>query len=76
MSVFTMVALISVSGILAGAFTSWLKYREKQRQERVPEVNPNYEDELSKLQKRVEVLEKIVTDGQYDLKQQIENLKN
>ena len=74
MDIFTMVVVIVVVTMTAGVINHWLKSRHTK-------VNPAEMDEinhrlgrLEKLEKRVTVLEKIVTDKKTKLADEIDNL--
>lgn len=73
MHVFEMVVIITVVVIVAGLIKEWMI----KNQTPPVDISP-LEDRLAKLealQERVKVLEKIVTDKNYDLKSQIDNLR-
>ena len=72
LGVFEMVAIIVVATLLAGLIKEWLKTNQ------TPEVDlspvENRIDKLEALEKRIRVLEAIVTDKGYDLKKEIDRL--
>ena len=71
--IFEMVTIIAVVAIIAGLIKEWINKKSTPP----VDVSP-LEDRLTKLEaleERVEILEKIVTDKNYDLKSQIDNLK-
>ncbi|WP_185964379.1 hypothetical protein [Aliikangiella marina] len=73
MHVFEMVVIITVVVLVAGLIKDWMK----KNQTPPVDLSP-IEDRLAKLealQERVEVLEKIVTDKNYDLRSEIDNLR-
>ncbi len=75
MSMWTMIAIISVAGIIAGVFTENGKKRDSK--ETTKELNKLHAkvDALEKdLRDRVETLERIVTNPKDDLKRQFEHL--
>jgi hypothetical protein len=54
------------------AFKHWLDYRQARR----PEPAPEDDDRLRRLEERVEVLERIVTDEGYDLRRELARLED
>ncbi|MGK0224062.1 MAG: phage shock protein C [Limisphaerales bacterium] len=72
MEVFTMVAIIVVASCAAGVFNNYLKVRGQSASE---EDQEEILQEVEALRARVEVLEKIVTDEKYQLKNEIEALE-
>jgi len=67
---FEMVVIIVFLGVIAGMYKSRLRHRSEQR-------NPDPADEarLARLEERIEVLERIVTDSGYDLRRQFRDLE-
>ncbi|NMP17696.1 hypothetical protein [Thalassotalea sp. Y01] len=72
MRVFEFIIVITV---VYGIF-EYLKQRQKFQQERIKheKVTGDLESELTNIKQRLVVLEKIVTDKGYDLKQEIDDL--
>ncbi len=70
MDVFTMVTIIVIVGCATGVATEYFKSRAKA----VGKQDPALKQEVRDLRKRVEVLEEIVTDDQYDLAKEINRL--
>lgn len=63
-----MVVIIVFLGIAGSAFSSWLKHKRR-------EPAPGDEDRFARLEERVRVLERIVTDSGYDLRRQFRDLE-
>ena len=61
-----------VGGLSIGAFSVWIKHREKMA--KINAGNANQSSELEALKQRVEALETIVTDSKEQLKRKIDNL--
>jgi hypothetical protein len=70
--VFTMVAIIVVASCAAGVFNNYLKVRGQSAS---GEDQEKILQEVEALRGRVEVLEEIVTDQKYQLKNEIEALE-
>ena len=70
MDVFTMVTIIVIVGCATSVATEYFKSRAKA----VGKQDPALRQEVQELRKRVEVLEEIVTDDQYDLAKEINRL--
>ena len=70
MDVFTMVAIIVVVSCAAGVANQYFRSRAKT----AGKPDPVLQREVQDLRKRVEVLEKIVTDEKYDLAKEINRL--
>lgn len=70
MNPFEMVVIIVFLGVIAGMYNSRMRHRSAQR-------NPDPADEarLARLEERIEVLERIVTDSGYDLRRQFRDLE-
>lgn len=72
MSVFGMITSIVVAALIASLIKEWIK------KNKTPPVDLSHIearlDKLESLQKRIEVLEAIVTDKGYDLKKEIDSL--
>jgi len=68
--------------LMVGCFTYLDVWKKKQKkiianmtpEEDVRQLKQEYANELSSLKQRIATLEKIVTDGQFDLKKEIEKL--
>ena len=64
-----------VFGTLYGIFDLLAKSKSKNKNtEELEAVKKQLEDELTDVKQRLAVLEKIVTDGKYDLKNEINSL--
>ena len=63
-----MVVIIVFLSIVASMFSSWLKERRKG-------VTPADDARIGRLEERVRVLERIVTDSGYDLRRQFRDLE-
>ena len=82
---FEFVFLIPLMGIGLGFFAVWTQHQQKMIRLRIQELNaakdaggvaPERAREVKELQERVRVLERIVTDGGYDLASKIEALRD
>ena len=74
MQVFEFVIVIVVVSLVAGVLNNWIKHRS-----RAPKIDEELEQRLqriSQLEERVQVLEKIVTDRNFDLRQKFRDLEN
>jgi hypothetical protein len=65
---FEMVVIIVFLSIVASMFNAWLKHRRK-------DIGPVNDTRLERLEERVRVLERIVTDSGYDLRRQFRDLE-
>ncbi len=74
MGVFEMVTVIVVIGCLTGVINNYLKTRQKTGAIDSEDVDEAFE-RIENLEERIRVLEKVVTDDRYELKQQIERLE-
>ena len=72
MNLWTMITVVSVAGIFAGVYSSYLKAKAESFKGNLQ--NNAHENKIKALEDRVQTLEKIVTDKSYDLKCQIDNL--
>ena len=81
----TIGVFIPILGILLGFFGVWTHHRQKMVRLRIQELNagrdagsraPEQNREIKELRDRVGVLERIVTDGGYDVATQIEALRD
>jgi hypothetical protein len=77
--------MIPILGISLGFFAVWTQHQQKMIKLRIQELNaakdaggiaPEKAREVKELQERVRVLERIVTDGGYDLAHKIEALRD
>ena len=77
--------MIPILGISLGFFAVWTQHRQKMIKLRIQELNaakdaggiaPEQAREVTELRERVKVLERIVTDGGYDLAHTIEALRD
>lgn len=73
MHIIELIAMICVVSIIASVLTKWLSTRQSSQEDLV-HIEKRL-DNLEALQKRVEILEAIVTDKGYDLKQKIDSLR-
>ena len=82
---FDFVFLIPLMGIGLGFFAVWTQHQQKMIRLRIQELNaakdaggaaPEQLREVQELRERVGVLERIVTDGGYDLATKIEALRD
>lgn len=70
---------IPVIAISAGMFHNWLKFKEKQlalQTEMTAEKTAQYAAHTERLEQRVRVLERIITDKGFDTAAQIEALRD
>ena len=76
MDVFEMVVAIVALSCCAGVLNNWLKTRNKvDRKEFDRELDTRL-GQLHKLEQRMQVLERIVTDRKYDLKKELHDLES
>ena len=77
MNPFEMVVAIVIIACGAGVLNNWINAKGK-RKERKPDDVPAevHQAELDRLEKRIQVLEKIVTDRHYDLKRELHELES
>lgn len=68
MNPFEMVVIIVFLSIVCSMFTSWLKHRRKDKA-------PADDERLARLEERIRVLERIVTDSGYDVRRQFRDLE-
>ncbi|MFT4711928.1 MAG: hypothetical protein ACJAVI_002534 [Candidatus Azotimanducaceae bacterium] len=71
MTVFDMVTVIVIVGCATGIIKHWLSIK---RVEADAGVDEQVLEEIEDLQQRVQVLEEIITDGKYRLKDEIDRL--
>jgi hypothetical protein len=74
-NVFEMVIVIVIVGSITGIANNWIKRRDRYRADERDELLDKLKH-LEDLEKRVRVLEAVVTDQRYDLKQQFDKLEN
>ena len=70
--------LIPLSGIWLGPLMYWMRIKEKQvgvASDMAAEKATHYTARMAELEKRLKVLERIVTDGGYETAAQIEALR-
>ena len=72
MEVFTMVAIIVVASVSAGVINNYLKLKNQRDAE---DLEAGSLEELDELRRRVETLEEIVTDKQFQLRTELANLE-
>jgi type II secretory pathway component PulJ len=65
-----MVVVIVFLSVIASMYSSWLKHKHKHKN-----VSPADEDRLNRLEERVRVLERIVTDPGYEVRRQFRDLE-
>ncbi len=63
------VLIIIMSALATGVVKHYLRIKENQ-----PRENPNYQARIDTLERRVQTLERIVTDKGYDLKREFDKL--
>lgn len=68
MNPFEMVVIIVFLGIIASMYSNRLKHKQQS-------VAPGDDQRLARLEERVKVLERIVTDSGYDLRRQFRDLE-
>ncbi|HFB66930.1 MAG TPA: hypothetical protein ENJ60_15465 [Aeromonadales bacterium] len=73
MNLWEFVTVVSIVGILAGVYQTWIK--ENKAKGVSAEESMNQQKQIDNLEERVKVLEAIVTDSKYDLNQKIDQLK-
>lgn len=77
--VFLIPIVAIVGGIGSGMFRQWLKFKEKQlviQTEMTAEKSAQYAAHTERLEQRVRVLERIITDKGFDTAAQIEALRD
>ncbi|MEO1044647.1 MAG: hypothetical protein AAFX04_04335 [Pseudomonadota bacterium] len=70
---------IPIIAIIATTVNKWLKVKEKQIEavsSETAEKAARYAAQTERLEQRVRVLERVITDKGYDLSQQIEDLRD
>lgn len=73
MNVFTFLFLVVLTGGVAHVLDSWIKHRRARPEELDAEIVDALE-KIERLEERIKVLERIVTEHHVDLKQQIDSL--
>lgn len=73
MTLWSMIFGIAAVSIIAGVVNNYFKHRAVLGSEGTAEKDQR---RIEDLEKRVQVLEEIVTDGNYDLKRKFEDLEN
>jgi len=71
-STFVFVIIIVAMAMCANVIQTWLKQKK-----RTPEINQELEDTLGKidrLEERIQVLERIITENRFDLRKEIDSL--
>lgn len=75
--------LIPLAPFILGGFAIWTRHQSKMAEARISSTAENtaekaaqYASHVSELEQRVRVLERIVTDGGYDVATQIEALRD
>ena len=63
------VLFIILAALAAGVLKHYMRLRESQ-----PRENPHYQTRIDSLERRVQTLERIVTDNGYDLKREFDKL--
>jgi hypothetical protein len=74
MDIFTMVVVIVIVTMVAGVINHWIKSKHKKADPAEMKDIHHRLDRMEKLEKRVTVLEKIVTDKKTKLADEIDNL--
>lgn len=69
------VAIVAVA-CAAGIVNTWLKTRSKVDRSELDTRLDSRQVQIEKLEKRIRVLERIVTDHKYDLKKELHELEN
>jgi hypothetical protein len=75
MNVFDMVVVIVIIGCATGVINNVIKHKNSRRTDDLDELLDRIED-LDRLEERVAVLEAVVTDQDYHLKKQFDDLEN
>lgn len=81
MQVFEMVAIIVVIGVMGEMFRNFLKYKQGRSDfdgdwltGQISDSESRQKKKIAQLEERIKVLERIVTDKNYDLKKQFDDL--
>lgn len=73
MDVFTFVIAIVAISCASGIVNSYLKNQRELRKQQVPDEDAQLE--MDALRERIEILERIVTDGKYHLAKELDELE-
>ncbi len=73
MNLWTMITVVAVCGMLSGVISNYLKHKALGRKN-TAENDHATKHKLEALEERIKVLEEIVTDQNYQLKKQFEQL--
>ncbi len=76
MGVFEMVFAIVLVTVVAGVINNWVKSRNNVDRDELDSELATRLGQIEKLEKRMQVLERIVTDRQYDLKKELHDLES
>lgn len=76
MNVFEMVVLIVIVSCGAGVVNNWLKSRGKVDRSELEAQLSDRTAQLEKLEQRMRVLERIITDRKYNLKEELHDLES
>lgn len=76
MGVFEMVVAIVAVSCGAGVLNNWLKTRNKVGRAELDQALDERLQQLDKLEQRMRVLERIVTDRKYNLKEELHDLES
>ena len=81
MQVFEMVAIIVVIGVIGEMFRNYLKFKQGRSDfdgdkltGLMRDTDSRHKQKITQLEERIKVLERIVTDKNYDLKKQFDDL--
>ncbi|TNE67778.1 MAG: hypothetical protein EP335_00710 [Alphaproteobacteria bacterium] len=74
MMLWDMIVLVVLIGVLGGTINNWIRMREKQMKAQVAGLDEATSARMAKLEERVRVLERIVTDKSSRLKEEIDAL--
>jgi hypothetical protein len=75
MHVFEMVAIIVVVSLIVGLIKHWLDVRSRDAEHRSGSVHDEQQKQIGELKERIKILETIVTDGNYELKKEFQELE-
>lgn len=76
MNVFEMVVILVVVITVGSVYEKHLKAKMKQNQDKDDEEHMATQERIMQLEKRIRVLESIVTSENYELKQRFKHLEN
>ena len=81
MGPFEMVVVIVIFGVIGEMFRNYLKYKQGRSDfdgdwitGKISESDTKHKTKIAQLEERIKVLERIVTDSNYDLKKQFDDL--